>query len=241
MSAPTSQTPAFAQSGSRTSRGIQSLLKDAAISFVVDVIYNGMIKGAAPEIGVMLKNRFKKTIEDSRARLMGDLLIMPANRTNKLWKWHADVIAKDGNENRFVSLLCKLTDGMDKDSRKRQALLAEVNALSPKKFEQALCLLENDVLRQYAERLFRKATGGAKWTMVEAKIQIPRIANEINQLIGAEVTRLNDAAKVATPHLQQFADRMEASTGKRDRLDDLLLGWRRQLEVRTNAKKGERP
>ncbi len=92
---------------------------------------------------------------DKRAELLADLISMPPADTNNLWRRHREATA-ELKENRFVSLLCKIQRETRKD------VLVALNRMNDDEFQQALNLLENDVVAEGWEIINREAAKVAR-------------------------------------------------------------------------------
>jgi hypothetical protein len=156
MSAPIPATTAPTPSrpwGDRCKAGLKAFMKEAEISAFFDVITLGVFhwwqnsphwKAHRAEI--------TKHLQDRRVRLMRDIFVdMPREETYNLRRRHREVIEKYGDENLWVALLCKLTDGDesgDLSYLQRRQILAQMNKLSDWEFDQALQGVHHDVVQQ---------------------------------------------------------------------------------------------
>lgn len=110
-------------------------------SFTSDIITKKVI----PEVGQKIS---KKVFEDQRGELLQAFSEMDPTDTINLWRRHKEALAAN-RENRFVTLLLKLP--RIKVAGRKNAL-KWMNDLSDDQFNQALEMLENDVVAQATAR-----------------------------------------------------------------------------------------
>lgn len=119
------------------------------------------------EVGVAKTT--EKLFEDKRGELMQDILAAAPDNENLLRR-HKETL-KNKTENRFVTLLTKIPRyeeeeiGKDPKTKKpiikkrnvRVEILKKMNSLEDEKFSQYLDMLENDMVKQFLQRIWLKA------------------------------------------------------------------------------------
>ena len=128
------------------------IVKEALVALGMDVAFKEFTKKglqvAAATVGDKITN-------DQRAELLDDLRKMPAEDTANIWRRHREAIA-NLEENRFVSLLCKLCEDEGADKLGRRPALKWLNDQTDEKFDQALYMLEHDVPLQWLKKIRRE-------------------------------------------------------------------------------------
>lgn len=118
------------------------IAKEVGIALGVDIAFKKMTQEGAGHVA----DHIGLSFVDKRAELMEDLLNMPAEQTDNLWRRHHEATAAN-TENRFVNLLTKIP------KENRLYFLGILNEMSDETFNQTLQLLEHDVIAQFLKRL----------------------------------------------------------------------------------------
>lgn len=141
----------------------------------------------------------KKFLEDKRAELAADMLMMEADEKKNLRRWHQEAIAKgELAEKRFAGLLCKLPA----KEGSRIELLKRVNMLDDAEFAQILTILENDDIPQVYRAL--KATGQKLLNAVIPAVE--ERARQAGEGISNLFAAIDQRAEAAAPTIRNFAD-----------------------------------
>jgi hypothetical protein len=244
MSAPTpSATPSPAPISTQRNwseiagKGIKVLLQEMAIALVMDFLFDRLLRNAAGRVGDHLGIRAAKILEESRACFEGDLLKMPRDHTNKIREWHQNVLKNNhGDDNHFVALVCKLTsakDGTPLPETERQLLLEKLNELTEEEFNQALCILDHDVIQKAWENLLREG----KIVGIKTMEGFEKAASKTVHAMALGAALFDDAVGTTLPIIRQFADQLEAPNG-RSAFGNLLLRARQQLDKNAATKGG---
>lgn len=159
--------------------GLLEIAKEIGIALGVDIAFKKFTENAAAKTGAHIS---EKIFTDKRAELLADFMAMPADDTDNLWRWHREAMLKS-RENRFVTLLCKI------QPENRREMLAAMNRMSDNGFQQAMALLEHDVVIQTAHR-FRD------------EVAIPTINN-----MTAALESLHTELERLVPRMQAWARR----------------------------------
>lgn len=138
------------------------------------------------------KKAVEKTTEavfrDLRGELLTDLAALPQEDTRNLWRRHREASAAK-RENRFVTLLTKIP------REKRAEIFVILDRASDEEFEQALNLLEHDVIPQFLGRVWQRA----------GKTLRPLVA-EVDRAAGELVPKI----KQFNQQLETIRDRVKA-------------------------------
>jgi hypothetical protein len=153
-------------------------MKEAEVSVVFDMLTFGVIEWwrNSPH-GIAHKAEMAKQLQDRRVRLMTDIFIdMPREETYNLRARHQKVIEKYGDENLWVSLLCKETDDTPSYDRRR-VILKQMNKLSDREFDQMLEGLHHNVVQQ-------KIQNGARSVCITAAPYANSLADQLETRYG---------------------------------------------------------
>lgn len=131
-------------------KGVWEVFKEFGIALGTDIVFKKFTSATADKASEYVA---EKVFADKRAELLGDLMSMHAADTDNLWRWHREATA-ELRENRFVSLLCKIPKEIRKD------VLEALNHMDDNEFQQALNLLEHDIVVQAAKRTAAAVSGG---------------------------------------------------------------------------------
>jgi hypothetical protein len=183
--------------------------KGLATNFIMNV--------AADGVGSVIVNHAKKATEKSftvpRDVLFQDLAemaIKDANDTVNIWAHHAEATAKH-TENKLMRLLCCATAGIEEPA-KRQEILKYLNGLTDKLFWQEMYSLDNDVVKQFAERAWDHAKHFLGFLVDLGEPIPPALAALRSKALGI-AQRINEAAERNAPAMRRAADSAEATFG----------------------------
>ena len=143
--------------------------------------------------------QIKKALEDNRAELVRDLVMLPKNGNINQWY---DEAKANFTEARFVTLLCKLPK--DKDGS-RTYILEKLDTLDKAGFDRVLSQLEHDNVMQFVQRA----------------------ANYAKRMIGKDITFTKDSFRGIGEFFSNAAPHVDNAAASAIRGLANLLGGRR--------------
>lgn len=183
---------------------IWSIIRDVVISAGLDAALLAIIKKGMQTAVQKAGEEFDRRLEDRRAQLLDEIRLCEedGHNMNNLWRRHEKSIKKL-EENRFVTLLCKLCPD-EKEGRK--PALIWLNGISDKKFEQVLYFLDHDPFLQWAHKVRRRGGRLLKEDVIKLK----------GVLSGAEGVIRTTLRTVLIPGTTALADRLELLATERN-------------------------
>ncbi len=176
---------------SSTERSFLEVFKDAIVALGVDIAFKEWMK----KWGDYGNQKFQNNVvdpEQGRAALLQDIMFLDQHGEARNLMRHYHDATTNLTENRFVALLCKIPQANRRDT------LAWLNTLEDQEFDQALALLDHDVVMQWIERM---------------REQGRRIANKDLQALkmacGFAWKNLDAAADSATQNLTSITARLK--------------------------------
>ena len=163
----------------------------SAVTTVANELYMLARQAGGEALGKAMVEKAKDTIfVDKRAELLETLSDMDEKDTDNI-RSRIDEADKSHTENRFTTLLCKIT------KEKRKDTLVWLNRLGDDEFDQMLNLLEHDPIQQFLARMtdkIKEVVPKIKEVADEAAVEVENVNEELEKVL-AQVTTWADGKK----------------------------------------------